>query len=214
MQPEAPKAEGSSLSFDKAEYAGPPPDFACAACKQPIVDEYFQIGSAHVCPSCRARFLEQRATESPIALFGRAALYGSGAAVVGALVWWGVREALNMEIGIVAIAVGYLVGIAVRRGSGGRGGARYQALAMFLTYSGVALNWIPTILGSVPDGAPVPVGLVVWVAYSAPFMGGFENAIGLLIIGFALYEAWKLNRGGELPLRGPFRRQAAGNPSG
>jgi hypothetical protein len=210
-----PADEATALSFDKAEYAGPAPEFACVACKQPIVDEYFQIGTAHVCPSCSERYLQHRAAESPWGLFGKAAALGTAAAIVGALGWWAVRVAADMEIGIVAIAVGYLVGIAVRRGSGGRGGPRYQALAMFLTYTGIALNYVPTIVETLPEGAPVAMFLGAFAfSFAIPFLGGFRNAIGLLIIGFALYEAWKLNRGGELPLRGPFRRMGADTPSG
>src|SRR5207245_910442 len=44
------------------------------------------------------------------------------------------------EFGLVAVVVGVLVGGAVRKGSNGRGGWRYQLLAMFLTYSAVVVT--------------------------------------------------------------------------
>jgi hypothetical protein len=59
--------------------------------------------------------------------------------------------------------------------------------------------------------APVPMqmlmafGLILAFALAAPFLGGFENIIGILIIGFALWEAWKLNRPVALQIEGPFR---------
>lgn len=45
----------------------------------------------------------------------------------------------------------------------------------------------------------------VAILYATPFLMGIENLIGLLIIAFALYEAWKLNRKTELKITGPYR---------
>ena len=47
--------------------------------------------------------------------------------------------------------------------------------------------------------------LVVALAFAAPFLQGFENLIGILIIGFALYEAWVINRRTAFAASGPFR---------
>lgn len=41
------------------------------------------------------------------------------------------------------------------------------------------------------------------IACAAPFLAGFENIIGIIIIGIGLYEAWKLNRKSELAITGP-----------
>jgi hypothetical protein len=49
------------------------------------------------------------------------------------------------------------------------------------------------------------VGLLLAFAMAAPFLGGFENIIGILIIGFALWEAWKMNRRVPMQIEGPFR---------
>lgn len=49
------------------------------------------------------------------------------------------------------------------------------------------------------------LGIIVFVvALAAPFLAGFENILGLLIIGFGLYEAWKLNKAPVLAVAGPF----------
>jgi hypothetical protein len=57
------------------------------------------------------------------------------------------------------------------------------------------------------NASPVSPGFVVLVilaiAIAAPFLGGFENIIGLVIIGIGLYEAWKLNRRHQLTITGP-----------
>ncbi len=57
-----------------------------------------------------------------------------------------------------------------------------------------------------PTG-PVPLSVVaafvVVIAIAAPFLGGFENILGIIIIGIGLYEAWKLNRRVQLTISGP-----------
>ncbi len=51
------------------------------------------------------------------------------------------------------------------------------------------------------------IGLVLLFAFAfaAPFLGGFENFMGWIILAIGLYEAWKLNRREELVVEGPFR---------
>jgi hypothetical protein len=74
---------------------------------------------------------------------------------------------------------------------------------------------VPTSTGA-PESAPETVemsGAEVAVALAAfgvlmlalPFLGGFENIIGLLIIGFGLYQAWVINRRQPLVIEGPFQ---------
>src|SRR2546426_12468468 len=69
--------------------------------------------------------------------FAKALALGLGAAVVGAAIYFGIAALTGYEFGLVAIVVGLLVGGAVRKGSNGRGGRRYQLLAAFLTYTPV-----------------------------------------------------------------------------
>jgi hypothetical protein len=64
-------------------------------------------------------------------------------------------------------------------------------------------------------GAPqflLALGLIVGLAMAAPFLGGVQNIIGILIIGFALWEAWKINRHVPLQIEGPFRLGASPPP--
>ena len=46
--------------------------------------------------------------------------------------------------------------------------------------------------------------LVFGVAAALPFLAGFENILGLLIIAFGLWEAWKLNKRPALEIQGPL----------
>ena len=48
---------------------------------------------------------------------------------------------------------------------------------------------------------------------ASPFLAGFENVIGILIIGFALYQAWKLNEYQPFGVVGPFKVGESG-PAG
>src|SRR5207253_262515 len=54
------------------------------------------------------------------------------------------------------------------------------------------------------------LAVIIALAYAAPIMIGITSPIHLLIAGFALYEAWKLNRGVTVQVTGPY--QAAARP--
>ena len=72
-----------------------------------------------------------------------------------------------------------------------------------------------TRAASADDPPPQGIGLVLAagvfllfvlaIAFAAPFLGGFENIMGIVIIGIALYEAWKINRKVPLEVTGPHR---------
>ena len=47
--------------------------------------------------------------------------------------------------------------------------------------------------------------VIVISAFVSPFMAGFENIIGLLIIAFALYQAWVMNKRLRIEISGPYR---------
>jgi hypothetical protein len=65
----------------------------------------------------------------------RAALFGIGAGILGAAIYYGVLALTGYNIGLVAIGVGILVGRAVRKGSGGFGGRGYQSWRRVLRIS-------------------------------------------------------------------------------
>jgi hypothetical protein len=62
-----------------------------------------------------------------------------------------------------------------------------------------ALEMDPIGIGGVLMG----VGFLFVIAALAPVLAGFENIVGLLIIGFALHQAWSLNRRGAQRVEGP-----------
>jgi hypothetical protein len=149
----------------------------------------------------------RRVRRLAVARLGKAALFGAGAALVGAVIWYGIRRATDYELGLIAVVVGLMVGGAVRAGSGGRGGAGYQLLAVLLTYLGICANYAPDVYGALVERGDSGASLIINTVYFTvqfPFLAGFENIIGILIIGFALWEAWKINTAQARDLAGPY----------
>ena len=245
-----------SLDFERAERpsnAGP----VCAQCATPITDRYYTIGSHVLCEACHLAFRDAKAPGNAASRFFGAAGIGTLAAAIGCALWMIVTELTGYEIGLIAIAVGYLVGMAVQFGSRRVGGLAYQLLAVFLTYSAIVMTYVPILASQLgasenfqrgletgnlespaggesadlahdsveAEGANVPVtnpsdsAVYAWIAaiplaYMLPFLMGFENAIGILIIGFALWQAFRMNARAKIELQGPFRLQVRGAPLG
>ena len=225
---------GGPLQFDTAEFAQPA-SMACGNCQQPIATAYYELNGVTLCGSCRALAAGENGT--PLLRVVRAACAGGAAAFAGGLVYFLVAYLLNMEIGLISIAVGFAVGVAVKWGSYGVGGAPYQAMAVALTYLAivsslmavgviqvvqergaketttaanpasddvaaerVSLNADSPVANASPEPNPAEssalIGLVVLfgVMLALPFLGGVENIIGIAIIAFGLWEAWKINK--------------------
>jgi hypothetical protein len=73
----------------------------------------------------------------------RGILFGVGGASVGLILYSAFGIITGIEIGYVALAVGWLVGTAIKKGSNGVGGRRYQIAAVALTYAAVSLSAVP-----------------------------------------------------------------------
>ena len=52
-------------------------------------------------------------------------------------------------------------------------------------------------------GLLLGLGFLLLLACAAPFLAGFQNIIGLVIIGIGMYQAWKLTRRVPLVITGP-----------
>lgn len=57
-------------------------------------------------------------------------------------------------------------------------------------------------------GFLIGVAILFLFALAIPFLAGLSNILGLLIIFFGLFEAWKLNRAPQLQIAGPFETTA------
>jgi hypothetical protein len=54
-------------------------------------------------------------------------------------------------------------------------------------------------------GAVIAIGFMLAIMLAAPLLEVTESPLGLLIVGFGLWEAWRLSRGLPLTLDGPYR---------
>jgi hypothetical protein len=247
-QPGASDASIDSLDFERAEKSTNTTP-VCAQCATPITDRYYTIGSHVLCEPCHFAFQNAKAPGNVATRFFGAAGLGGIAAAMGCALWMAVTELTGYEIGLIAIAIGYLVGMAVHIGSRRVGGLVYQLLAIFLAYSAIVMTYVPMIANqmiaseefqsgmeageseiwaegadpaadpvegeepNVPALNPEDAAVLAWIsaiplAYMLPFLMGFENAIGILIIGFALWQAYRMNTRAKIELQGPFRLEA------
>jgi len=246
--PAAVAPANGSLQFDRAERAAAPAEATCAVCRQPVGATYYDVNGNVTCPRCRGQILATWNRGSPGKRFAKAFALGSAAAVLGAGGYFAFVALSGMDWSLVTVLIGLFVGVAVRKGSNGRGGWRYQALAMFLTYCAIAAtdssliaremakDLRPTVDasataasvtgrsaahsdGTVPKARerPGPVALAIGLAlllglaFAAPILTGIAAPLHLVIAGFGVYAAWKINRGAALRVTGPY--QAAARPA-
>ena len=153
---------GDELEFERAVPASDAggaaaPGVTCANCGTKDLQQYFALGNAPLCERCRNGVVaeEQRARSG--GTFARALGAGFLAALVGAALYYAVLALLELEIGIVAIAIGFMVGWAIQRVIRGWGSRRYQVLAVLLTYLSVGLAYLPIAISGAKsdrDGPP------------------------------------------------------------
>jgi hypothetical protein len=205
----------------------------CGNCQQHLTHQYYDVNGMSVCDSCRNGFVEQLTSPSGLAVMLRAAMFGLGAAIAGAVLYYAVVAITNFEIGLVAIAIGYMVGYAIRHAARGRGGRRLQVLAVVLTYWAVGLAYTPLAIKAAYDGATtesvsrsaandkpvttdesdgasvaVVAAYVMGLSFVLPVMfvlGSLPSgAISALIIGLGMRQAWQMTGVAKFEVSGPF----------
>ena len=192
-----------NLQFDRAEFAAPR-STTCTACQAPLVSEYFSANGQVLCAKCADNVRQfVVGSGSGADRFAMAFALGLGAALLGGAVYAAVMIGSSSQWGIISIAIGWLVGKAVRKGSNNRGGWRYQLLAAFLTYTAICGAYAADILHRSGDLNAAKIITVAIMSYAIPFLGGFQNILGILIIGFGVWQAWQMNRALNLEVTGP-----------
>jgi hypothetical protein len=187
----------ADLQFDSVERAdgAAAGQVACNRCKTPLA-QYHTLNGEVVCGDCRRKFEASRA--GGYARLPLAVLFGAGAALLGAIIYVGVAAITNLEVGLIAILVGWMVGKAVKKGSGGKGGLVYQLIAVGFIYLSILSLYFLTWAGT---GGFVAVLLL-------PLTQGLKNIIGLAIIAFGLFQAWKGAEEEQVTVLGPFEVKA------
>jgi hypothetical protein len=255
----------NGLQFETAEGLAPG-SVSCSVCSTGLVSEYHELNGQAVCAACRARAEAEYARDRQWSQWIVAAVYGFGAALLGGFLYWGFVKITNIELGLMAIAVGWLVGKAIMKGSNHRGGRRYQFLALALTYFSITISYGALIVGEILSKAPeVPAqtqqqqinpgsapsasssstppapaasapsaeapkekvpesttestkqepmtaggavlgfGFLFLIMLASPFLAGFSNFLGWIIIAIGLFEAWKHTREVPFLTGGPYQ---------
>lgn len=201
---------------------------SCVVCKHSIGNAYFQARGQVICPLCAER-IQSGQQAPPAASLPRAILCGMGAALAGCALYATVAIVTGLEIGLVAIVVGILVGKAIRRASHGLGGRPQQILAVGLTYFAITTSYIPVAVyeraqhpesvaasrqSQNPDDGPSSAGALLdllLLAAAAPFLelgSGVSGIISLFIIFIGLRRAWRLTARPAILLEGPYEAAA------
>jgi hypothetical protein len=199
--------------FATAEYAHIPGTERCRICNNLVSGEYYRVNNQMACAKCALEARAGQPTDSHSA-FARGLLLGIGGAVLGLILYSTVVIATGWSIGYLGLAVGWLVGKAMIKGSNGVGGRRYQVAAVVLTYLAISGSSVPIIIasilkspqaGNINWGRAVPV-LVKW-GIASPFLKlqhGFSGIIGLVILFVGLSIASRLTAAKPLAVDGPY----------
>ena len=200
----------------------------CAACKQLITGEHYQVNNHVICPQCAAKIQAGRQAQRPVP-WVRLVIFGVGAALAGSILY-AIPLAMGFQIGIVALVVGWMVGKAIRHASYGTGGRAQQVLAVVLTYLAISASIFPALvfigvkhaatappvpknLPVVQSNKPMPTpgkmaaGIALLVVVS-PFLQLKTSPVGGLISLFILFiglqRAWVLTARHEIMVTGPY----------
>jgi hypothetical protein len=137
-----PNLSKTPPQFQTAEYAGEAGSQQCKFCHTTLTGNYFSVNRVMACAACVER-VKQQIPRDTHADFTRGLLFGVGAAILGLIVYAVFGIVTGLMVGYVSLAVGWLVGKAMMKGSGGVGGRRYQIAAVLLTYAAVSLAAVP-----------------------------------------------------------------------
>ena len=217
--------------FGTAEFAPNTPTMTCAACKRPITGPYFQINGARACPECTKK-IEAQIPKDSHAAFVRALAFGIGGAVAGFALYVIFALATGLVIGIVSLAVGFIVGKAMSYGSRGVGGRRYQLVAVLLTYLAVSLSAVPIAVHQIREqhraqaqssdtaaaqGKHVSlakaIGVLAFLGIASPLLDlqdPVHGIIGLVILFVGIRFAWRFTAGRTVDVSGPHTPAPAG----
>jgi len=167
------------------------------------------VNAKLACAKCGVAARSGHALGSPTA-YGEGLLYGIFAAVVSMAVYAGFTIVTHFYLGYVGIAVGWLIGGAMMKGSTGVGGPRFQFAAAVHTYASVSLAAIP-----IRVVAFLGIGDMNWSREIAPLaLWGLASPllslqypvfgfVGLILLIAGMRIAWRMTAARRLAVDGP-----------
>jgi hypothetical protein len=195
-----------SPQFGTAEYVASADGDRCKYCHQPIGTTYYLANASISCPSCAHKLRGRRGYGSGAA-FGRAVVFGIGAAALGLALYAAFMIITHIAIGYASLAVGWMVAKAMVKGSGGVAGRRYQIVAGILTYAACTLARIPVWIYQMPERRSVFLTDIPHTLLF-PFLrlgdDPVRGLIGLIILLVGVSIAVRLTAAKAFTIDGPY----------
>ena len=112
----------------------------CTDCRTALRTQYYALDERPVCGRCRVGYAARITRGEGPGSLPRAIAYGVGAALAGATLIALMIQFVGFGRIICAIAIGWLVGLAINKATGEYFGQRYRILAVGLTYFAIGLG--------------------------------------------------------------------------
>ncbi len=142
-----PPDQSGNLNFDKVDDGATGPSKSnCALCHEPLTYQYYEVNQQVICPPCRDKLETQLEQSKGAGRYLKAFLFGLPAGMIGAGLYYAIMALTGYEFGLIAILIGYMVGMAVRYGSNHRGGIGLQLMAAVITYCAICSTYVPYII--------------------------------------------------------------------
>lgn len=180
------------LQLDRAEFDGTY-GTTCGACAKALTTEYYEANGVTVCADCCEKLRAVGTTGTSLTRGMRAFGAGAAAAFAGSVLYYAILALSGYEFGLIAIVVGMAVGKAVNWGAHGRGGWRYQTMAIALTYLAIVSSYVPIIISQIgkqtaaaeasatAGGTAAPAAQTQAAEEAPPTAAGAIAAIAILI---------------------------------
>jgi hypothetical protein len=181
----------------------------CSLCTISIFLEYYRVNGKLACSKCGVAARSGAALTSQTS-YSQGLISGLGAAALGMMLYAAFTIFTHFYLGYVAVAVGWMIGKAIMKGSKGVGGPKYQLTAAVLTYAAISLAAVPirvaafSAIGDMNWGAEL-IPLAIWgllspILYLQYPIFGF---VGLVLLIFGIRIAWRMTAARRMIVDGP-----------
>jgi hypothetical protein len=188
-----------------ATRSAPPSSTVCGFCRRPIADQYFEFMGKICCPPCAQGVVKLGDLHQPDAMaMMRAAAFGIGAAIASGVVWAIVAAFGHMELGILAVGVGWSVAAAIKAGSGGRRGPHMQFMAVAIALLGILFGKLLTAYILLSQRLPPNEAIhrLIVVLHDEPTV--LFTAFDLIWCFIAILRPFQTFKTLNIRIRGPF----------
>jgi hypothetical protein len=183
-------------------------EVTCALCQTSVAANVTKLANGHrVCPACALQ-LERELAQGRAGSddLPRAALMGALGALLGAAVWAAVVVLTNLEIGYLAVLVGFLAGYGVKLGARGGHGKRLQQTAVACAVAGLlATKYFVFahffVSGAAKEGVALSYLSPTTLSAFPHFLGEMLSPFDALWLLIALSSAWRVPRAPHVVVR-------------